>query len=99
MTTLQPSGPRSDAWSAGTNVLGAGAKAVEKTMDIGQAIATKTFWPLVMAPVVAGVAGGYGLSQMTDDHYSDADARKDEELAEYQRAIDQITRANRQSQK
>lgn len=92
-------GMLSDAWRAGTGAVEAGAKAVTTGIDVTKSIADKAFWPLVLAPVVAGVGGGYVLSQMTDDHYSDDDARKDEELAEYQRALDQITRANRQSQK
>jgi hypothetical protein len=39
-----------------------------------------------------GVAGGYGLAQMQDDTYDPAEAKKREEIAEYQRAIDRMKR-------
>jgi hypothetical protein len=50
----------------------------------------------LIAPPVLGGIGGYALAQGHERPYSKAMARKDEELAEYYRAIDQLERARRQ---
>lgn len=50
-----------------------------------------SLWPLaLLAPPVAGVAGGYALAQAGDDTYDSEESKKREEIAEYQRAIDRL---------
>jgi hypothetical protein len=57
---------------------------------------TKGLMVGAIVPPVAGAVGGYAMSQAHDRPYSKDMARKDEELAEYYRAMDQLARARRQ---
>jgi len=57
---------------------------------------TKALLLGAVVPPVAGAVGGYTLAQAHDRPYSKEMARKDEELAEYYRAMDQLQRARRQ---
>lgn len=44
---------------------------------------------------LAGLLGGYALANMNDDTFDVDEAKKQEEIAEYRRAIDQLSRSNR----
>ena len=57
---------------------------------------TKGLMLAAVAPPVAGAVGGYMMSQTQDRPYSKDMARKDEELAELYRAMDQLALARRQ---
>jgi hypothetical protein len=60
-----------------------------KTTDV----ALNKLLPLALiAPPVAGLAGGYALSQMQDDSFDKIEARKKEEIAEMQRAVARLRR-------
>lgn len=49
----------------------------------------------LVAPPAVGALGGYALATAHDDNYDVDEAKKEEELAEYYRAIDQLGRSNR----
>lgn len=60
--------------------------------------AGKTLWNVakpvaIAAPLALGAAGGYGLAQMGDDNFDVEDAKADEELAEWYRAIESLRRS------
>ena len=59
------------------------------------AAATKALMLAAIVPPVAGSVGGYMLAKSQNRPYSKEMARKDEELAEYYRAMDQLERARR----
>lgn len=44
----------------------------------------------LFGPPLAGIAGGYGLAQLRNDEYATDDAKQEEELAEYHRAISRL---------
>lgn len=52
-------------------------------------------WLTVVAPPVAGMAGGYMLAKSKNDTFDIEEAKKDEELAEYYRAMDMLGRSQR----
>lgn len=49
----------------------------------------------LVGPPVLGTLGGYTLATTSDDSYDIDEAKKEEELAEYYRAIDQLARSRR----
>jgi hypothetical protein len=51
--------------------------------------------PMVAGPPALGVLGGYALSKAKADTFDVDEAKRDEELTEYQRAIDQLARSQR----
>ena len=57
---------------------------------------TKGLMLAAIAPPIAGAAGGYAMAKSQDRPYSKGMARKDEELAELYRAMDQLATARRQ---
>jgi hypothetical protein len=52
----------------------------------------------LIGPPVAGLAGGAMLAGAQDDSYDPEEARKQEEIAEYRRAIDQLQNLQRKQQ-
>ena len=50
-------------------------------------------WGTILGPPLIGAAGGAVLAKSRGDAYNEEDAKKREELAEYYRAIDQLSRA------
>jgi len=59
----------------------------------------KTMLPyLLFAPPAAGLGGGYALSQMQDDTYDADEAKKREEVAEYNRAIERLRKLQARQQ-
>lgn len=53
----------------------------------------KALWPLLMAaPPVAGMMAGAGLAKMKNQDYDEDEARAQEELAEYHRALKEMQR-------
>ena len=50
---------------------------------------------LIVGPPALGAGGGYLLSQLNQDAYSEEDAKTDEELAEMYRAISQLEQSER----
>lgn len=47
----------------------------------------KAFWPAMLAPPLLGIGAGALASDATSSNYDPAEAKKREELAEYQRAL------------
>jgi hypothetical protein len=88
----------SGLWGGVKSVAG-GAKSLATlaTTGVAKPIYDALIMPAMLAPPAVGVLGGYLASRSMDDHYNEDDARKDEELAEYERAIDQITRSSKQT--
>lgn len=59
----------------------------------------KAMLPLMLlAPPVAGVAGGYGLAKLQDQKFDADEARRREELAEYRRALERLRRLRTRQQ-
>ena len=58
-------------------------------------IANKALLAGIVAPPAVGAAGGWALANAQDDEYNVDEAKKEEELAAYYRAIDQLSRSRR----
>lgn len=58
-------------------------------------LANKALWGTLVVPPVVGGVGGYALATAGDDEYDIEEAKKEEELAAYYRAIDQLARSRR----
>jgi hypothetical protein len=65
-------------------------------MDMVKWLASKGLWLGLVAPPAIGAAGGIALGKAQTTPYSKETARKDEELAEMYRAVDQLEAARRQ---
>jgi hypothetical protein len=86
----------SNTFGLAKDVVSGGAKAVG-----GVASKTISSIPAMIAlglvpPTLIGVLGGYTASKLTDNPYTTEQARRDEELAEYYRALDQLDHVRRQ---
>lgn len=71
------------------------AKSANGLLDAAKDIGWKGLLTAAIAPPAIGLGAGYGLASIHDDNYDIDEARKEEELAEYYRAIDRMSRANR----
>lgn len=78
------------SWVTGAGTAGAGIakRFVGSLLNLGKL-------GLIAAPPLAGVAGGYTLAKATQDDFDTDEARKRELIAEYQQALDQLTRTSR----
>jgi len=70
-------------------------KWVDRAGHTAKWVADKAFWPAMIAPPLAGIAGAYALSKAQDDTHDVEEAKKREEISAYRRAVDQLNRSSR----
>ena len=81
------------------------ANAMTKEAVFGEAVGTagkglmnlvnSLKWGTLVIPPVTGAFGGYMLAKAKNDSFDIEEAKKDEELSEYYRAIDMLSRSER----
>lgn len=71
----------------GKDIVGAGLSTAK---DVAGGVANVALPLLVAGPPIAGAGVGYAMSQLEDDNFEVDDAKKDEELAEWNNAIQQL---------
>ena len=68
-------------------------KTAENPLSSAMQLAWRSAWPLLLlGPPAAGLAGGMALARAHDDGYESGEARKREEIGEYQRAVERLQR-------
>lgn len=77
-------------------VANAGASGFNTIMsNVVSPIINHAMMPALLLPPAVGIGAGYLASRVQDDDYDPKAAQKDEELAEYRRAIDQLKRSRK----
>jgi len=66
---------------------------IKALSNVGTALGRKAFWVGAAGPPILGLGGGWAASKLTSPDYDKESVRTDEEIAEYQRAIDKLRRA------
>ncbi len=70
--------------------------AIGKTVDVGKWLGTKGLLAALLGPPVAGMAGGYALSQFEHPDYGVEEVRHEEQMRAYRDAISELARHKRQ---
>lgn len=72
-------------------------KAAEGLLSLPSTVLKGLLFPLLAVPPIAGITGGYALSKLQDNAFDLSEAKKREEIAEYERALQRLrTVAKRQ---